>query len=104
MPAVWMVAYRASKTMECMMCEHSECEHSLGPGSHCDGCVREDNDVLTAEKIREYQKQMQAAAIIDPKQLTAATIRKCHEQLKAVELTGPELIEYIRLKGRKIDV
>jgi hypothetical protein len=22
------------------MCEHKECEHSLGPGSHCDTCDR----------------------------------------------------------------
>jgi hypothetical protein len=92
-----------------MMCEHEECEHSLGPSSHCDECdrqdrlVREDKDRwLTADKIRDYQKQMQAAAIIDPKQLTAATIRKCHEQLKAVEITDPkELSEYFREAMRR---
>ena len=48
------------------MCEHEECEHSLGPSSHCTEC---DRLALDAAAIREAHKQLQAVAITDPKEL-----------------------------------
>lgn len=58
------------------MCEHEECEHSLGPSSHCDGCDREDKDVLTAATIRECHKQLKAVQITDPKELSEYIIEQ----------------------------
>ena len=42
------------------MCEHPECQHSLGPDSHCDACDRE-YPVLTVDMIRECKRQLMAA-------------------------------------------
>ena len=42
------------------MCEHPECQHSLGPDSHCDACDRE-YPVLTVDMIRECELQLMAA-------------------------------------------
>ena len=42
------------------MCEHPECRHSMGPGSHCDACDRE-YPVLTVDTIRECERQLMAA-------------------------------------------
>ena len=50
------------------MCEHAECQHSLGPGSHCPACDRAET-LLTAKPLRECHRQLQAVSITDPKEL-----------------------------------